>query len=230
VVALRLVAEDFNSFDVVHSEIQASLGAVLSKFAEVDLILDCRVCTASNHPQLSSEIVEFGTKFSAVYNMRKFIVTGSSIPPSIADLVETNSDVIIQRYELAILRLVKASLSAKINFFIADYGTISPYYSDVEMPPEVLQSIMTPKIAYSFKDEIWITRGGAMKTHPQGYSQYNYMAHVLVNKSFFRGAGHSFGDNYFVEKSQHQGNNATPSTIVKPTLNAHITYMMEDYI
>jgi hypothetical protein len=47
----------------------------------------------------------------------------------------------------------------------------------------------------------------------------------LCGQNFFR-SGYSAGENYFYEKSQRIGKNATNGTVVKPSVVAHITYMV----
>jgi hypothetical protein len=65
---------------------------------------------------------------------------------------------------------------------------------------------------------------------PMGYRlQYNDICGHLVKQPFFRGAPYSFGDAYIDEKAQLAGKGVTPSSILKPTINAHIAFMWKDY-
>jgi len=168
--------------------------------------------------------------FSGVYPIRKLIVTGSSIPASIRDVAQVESEVDINRAELEIFNRVGREIGVSFDIVLGDYGTISPNYSDLNIMPEVMQNVMAPKIIYAFDNFHYIIRGGALKTHPRRYAQYFDLAEILVAKSFYRGEGYSFGDRFLEEKSYGTGSNVTPSSIIKPTVNAHITYMFKDYI
>ena len=230
VFALRLVPEDFENFDVIVDDFDDMIGDVFEAFDNIDLIFDCRVCLNQNLGNLVSNIVSFSQGFSGVYPIRKLIVTGSSIPASIRDVAKVESEVDINRAELEIFNRVGREIGVSFDIVLGDYGTISPNYSDLNIMPEVMQNVMAPKIIYAFDNFHYIIRGGALKTHPRRNAQYFDLAEILVAKNFYRGEGYSFGDRFLEEKSCGTGSNVTPSSIIKPTVNAHITYMFKDYV
>jgi len=61
-----------------------------------------------------------------------------------------------------------------------------------------------------------------------GAKQYFGMAKRLCSQSFFRGKTYSSGDAYLEEKSRGQGSNCAPNTVIKPSVVAHISYMVLD--
>ena len=118
----------------------------------------------------------------------------------------------------------------KANMVLGDYGVISPDYSDIKIPSNAMLNVMAPKIIYTYNRKHFIIRGGAIKTHERGFKQYNDFAEIIVLKPFYRGPGYSYGDNFIEQKSRSIGKKVMPGTIIKPTVNAHITYMMKDYV
>jgi Beta protein len=229
-IALRFVAEYFESFDVVAGDIEGRLGDTFRRFDNVDLILDCRVCLNQNLDSLTSSIKLFIQNFIDVYSVNKIIVTGSSISASIGDILETHHEVELHRVELDVFDGVYDEIGNNFNVVLGDYGIVSPNYSDISIPPEAMLNVLAPKIIYTFDRQHYIIRGGAIRTHERGFLQYNDLAAKIITKPFYRGADYSFGDNYIEEKSRSVGNNVMPSTIIKPTVNLHITYMLNDYV
>lgn len=76
---------------------------------------------------------------------------------------------------------------------------------------------------YSFDHSHYVSRGISLDTG--GQEQYLDMTKELCNQTFFR-RGYSAGEAYFAEKSRGIGSNATNATVVKPSVVAHITYMV----
>lgn len=226
-VALRLTFEDFESFELVESDIEDFLGDTIRLFDAVDLIFDCRYTGGMNENIVSIAITNFANLFSRKFTTNKIIVTGTSIPVPINSIVSTESEAKITRKELTIICQVKESLP---HVHFGDYTVVGADYSDADIEPQFMMNVMTPKTVYSYDNYHLILRGGAIKTHPEGNYQFNNQARVIVSKPFFRGSQYSFGDEFLEQKSRDIGRGVMPGTILKPTINAHITYMMLDYI
>lgn len=230
IIALRLLPADFESFDLTNQEISDLLTTILDLFDEIDLILDCRMCLGLDTKRLSKNIVSFVKEFTRAYSTRRVIFSGSSITASIGEIVKSGEETNLLRVELDIFKSCCNELtSEKLNIYLGDYGIVSPNYSDIDIIPEAMQNITAPKIVYSFDDKHYIVRGGALKTHPRGYKQYFDLSATIVSKPFYRGKNFSYGDQYIEEKSRSAGKNGTPSSILKPTINAHISYMFKNY-
>lgn len=223
-VAFRADRGDFEDFDGNEDQIDYDLANVLGAFEAIDLILDCRLCTGINVLETAQQIATFARKFCGVYdNVRRVIVTGSSIPAAIGDLIDVDSTEIVARPELAIT--AKARELSEIELVAGDYTTVSPFYSDADLDPRIMQNVMTPRLIYPFKHSYYVTRGVSMKSG--GYEQYVGLTADLCARDFFR-LGHSTGEDYFYEKSRGIGKNAMNGTVVKPSVVAHITYMVLD--
>ena len=223
IIAFRITPEDFEEFAIIKDDIESDLGPVFAQFDAIDLIFDCRVCTTLDPANTAAQIKKFSRKFCTDYNVRRVVVTGSSIPASVGEILNVDSERMIQRHELEIYQLSK-TIHDHANLTFGDYTTVSPLYSDVDLAPEILQNIMTAKLTYTLVDSHFFIRGGALKT--KGRGQYFGLANKLCAKKFFRGAGYSAGDGYFDQKSRKLGNNCGPNTVIKPAVNAHISYMV----
>jgi hypothetical protein len=221
-VAFRAEQGDFENFDGNQDERDYYLAEVFKLFEEIDLILDCRLCSGMNIAETGRQIASFSRKFCEAHNVRRVIVTGSSIPPSSRDLLKTSSNCTVPRRELAILR--KARDFSRMGLVAGDYATISPLYSDVALDPRIIQKVMTARLAYTFNDHHYFIRGTSVGS--DGYEQYFSLAHTLCGQSFFRGPNYSLGDQYLHQKSRRLGKNCTPGAVIKPLIVAHITYMV----
>lgn len=223
VIAFRVCPEDFESFEVSEDDIKGSLSHIFDQFETIDLILDCRVCSNLKAATVASQIQDFSQKVCAKYSVRRVIVTGSSIPASISEILKVDSEHLLTRNELAIYSAVKTK-HKHASVILGDYATVSPNYSDVDLPPEMLQNVMTAKLTYTIPGAHYFIRGGGMKVN--GSKQYFVMAKRLCSQSFFRGKSYSSGDAYLEEKSRGQGSNCSPNAVIKPAVVAHISYMV----
>lgn len=223
-VAFRIDPEDFEDFDAVADQIEYDLKASFDEFDAIDLMFDCRVCTGLNVSDTAQHIARFSEKFCDTYHVRRVIVTGSSIPPSSRDVLETNSNCTVPRRELAIIS--KAREFSNFDLIAGDYATVSPFYSDAELDPKIMQKVMTARLAYTFNGYHYFIRGSSIQSG--GYGQYFGLARSLCGQSFFRGSAYSLGDQYLHEKSRRLGKNCTPGAVIKPSVVAHITYMVLD--
>jgi hypothetical protein len=222
VVAFRADQSDFEDFDVNEDQIDYDLANVFAQFEAIDLILDCRLCTGINVSEIAQQIATFARKFCNVYHkVRRVIVTGSSLPASIGDVLSVASTEVVARRELAIIS--RARDLSEFELVAGDYTTVSPFYSDADLDPKIMQNVMTPRLIYPFNQSYYVTRGVSMKSG--GYGQYVGLTLELCGQDFFR-SGHSTGEDYFYEKSQRIGKNATNGTVVKPSVVAHVTYMV----
>ncbi|MDC5522401.1 beta family protein, partial [Acinetobacter baumannii] len=193
----------------------------------IHLIIDNRICLNVDINHRAREVSDFIDNINNRYILSKIIVTGSSIPASIRDLLIPGYSNDFQRAEIDLYRIVKKKHS---SIFLGDYTVVSPNYSDVQLERELLRKVTAPKLFYAYQDKMYIARGHALETHPRGNKQYNDLCAIVVGKSFYRTPLKSFGDKYLHEKANNIGKDPTPSTIPKPLVNLHITYMLTDFV
>jgi len=221
-VAFRVEQRDFEDFDDCYAQINSDMMSVFGQFETIDLILDCRLCINSNVKEAARQVAAYSRRFcNALAKTRRVIVTGSSLPASIGDVLSVDSTIVVPRHELGIISGARALTD--VELICGDYATVSPFYSDVELDPKIMPNVMTPRLVYSFRRSHYIARGVSLKSG--GYSQYIGLTAALCGQTFFR-AGFSSGENYFLAKSQGMGTNATNGTVVKPSVVAHVTYMV----
>ncbi|MEC8811213.1 MAG: hypothetical protein VXY23_07885 [Pseudomonadota bacterium] len=223
VIAFRVTPEDFQSFQVVRDDIEDILSEPFSLFESIDLVFDCRICTNAKIEKIADEIANFSNSFSQRFPVRNIIISGSSIPASVAEVLSSNSEDYVQRIEMDIYNTAQKLWRDKALVF-GDYTTISPDYSDADIPPEQMQNRTTAKLTYSFDNQHYFIRGGSLKT--KGRDQYFDLAAELCGKDFFR-KGNSPGDIYFEEKSNRQGGQCWVSSFIKPSINSHMTYTIQ---
>ncbi len=221
-VAFRAEQVDFEDFESKDDDIDYDLTTAFDEFEAIDLILDCRLCTNMDIIETAQQIATFSRKFSRTYEkIRRIVLTGSSIPASIRDTVNTDDSAIIPRHELEII--AKARDLVELDIITGDYATVSPLFAEMTFSPLLIQRVTAPKLIYSFDNCHYISRGTSLASG--GQDQYVGLINDLVNQAFFRGSGYSFGDNYFDDKIKRIGNKATNGAVVKPSVVAHITYM-----
>jgi len=229
VVAIRLSVEDFDSFELVRDDLDNFMKQGDGLFSEWIMILDNRLCLNVDFEKRAKMISSFLNDAKGVFDPEVVIVTGSSVPSSIREVVAVESEATHSRVELSIYREVAKKVDG-LNLWLGDYTIVSPLYSDLDIPPEAMQNVIAAKIIYSHNDVHYVARGGALKTHPRGRLQYNDIAMKIVSKPFYRGAPYSFGDNFLDEKANNVGSGVTPSSILKPTINTHISWMIKDFV
>jgi hypothetical protein len=221
VVAFRIPPDDFEDFEVVKDQVDYDLGDLFGQFTEIDLIFDCQVCTRFDASEIGQQIAAFAKKFGAKYPVRRVIVTGSTIPKTLSELVKSSKSEEVPRHELAII--AKARDLADTDVLPGDYTIVSPFYSDAEFAPELFPKVTAPRLIYSFKQAHYVARGASLESG--GYDQYPGMTKTLCGHSFFR-PGYSAGEDYFAKQGRPGVKNANNGSVVKPSIVAHITYMV----
>lgn len=227
-IAIRLQADDFQSFAVVKDELLAFQQQGAGLFSHWTIVLDNRLCTNVDATLRGNQINNFLANAVGKLQMNAVIVAGSSMPASISEIMKVLTEIHHPRREIEIYREVIAA-AHQPSIFLGDYAVVSPLYSDVNIPAEAMQNVIAAKMIYSHGDVHYIVRGGALKTHARQRLQYNDIAGRIVAQPFYRGAEYSAGDLYLNEKAQFMGNGVTPGSILKPTINAHITYMFTGF-
>ncbi|WP_082746861.1 beta family protein [Burkholderia sp. MSMB1826] len=232
-VAIRLTIEDIESYKLTKPDLVAIWPLLIdAKPREIHVIIDFRVI-ASDLDKLKDVAVNFVNSLCADFYVDRIVFTGSSIPPVITAILSTNSSTSIERQEWHLWKKIEASLSksilSKSNF--GDYGLVSPEYSDLDLEIWLVQGVAAPKVFYTYDTRYFVVRGGAFKTHPNGYGQYFDIADAIVAKPFYRKPAYSFGDKYIYDRStlttKRAKRGGSPSSWLKATLSSHITFIVD---
>lgn len=229
-IALRLTEDDFNSFELIEDELTEIFENCLNSFKEIDVVFDCRVMKEGDEVKLSSKIVDFIKKLDDTFYIDRVIVTGSTIPASISNILGTKEDKAFARPECSLYDRIIAEYNFTPLLYMGDYTCVSPEYSDTDFYVEDMQNITTAKLMYPYSDKYdleqqYILRGSRVKTDK---TQYGRLALMITNnsKNFYREANFSFGDRFIYQCAENIKTNATPSSIVKPLINLHLEYMI----
>jgi len=226
-VAIRLLPSDFSNYDAVAAEIDESLGDIINSVKNVDLLLDARILTRDSVNRIANDAGNFVSKFTSKYKVRRIVLSGSSIPSSISDIVGTNGGARLTRLEKQLWIAFNSKCKLN-NVALGDYGLVSPEYSDIDLDPKMFPNIMSPKIIYTYNSDYYAVRGAAFKTHPQGYDQYFDLAQKVATKPFFRGSSFSAGDKYVYQRSLRRGTHGSPGSWIKVTVNAHLSFVGQE--
>ncbi len=226
-VAMRLTRDFFCNYTLFRDELIDIIDGMLPFVDNVDFIFDCRVCKNGDSTLVSKQIVVFIQNLiedKSKIPLGRIITTGSMIPASISELIETQSELDVRREEIIIYSEVSKSFPDENIVHFGDYGAVSPDYSDIELFDEDMQNVTTAKIIYPYSDRVYIRRGGRVKGDKH---QYNVFADYIVNESgFYRGVRYSKGDLYLYQKANYEGKSVTAASIVKPLVNLHLSYMI----
>jgi hypothetical protein len=224
-VAIRLQLEDLESYAITKKKLEPLWPQLTAAGAQgVHMIIDGRVIKEPT--SVAKSITNFLAKFQADFPTQRIIVTGSTIPSNITDLIGTNKSLSIPRQEYSMWRTVVKSVNG-VTF--GDYGVVSPDYSDAELDPRLLRTVSTPKAFYPYEDLLHAVRGSSFQNHPLGNGQYFSIAAHLEKQAFFREEGYSYGEKYIFQRSPKSAKKPAkaghPGSWLKATLVSHITYI-----
>lgn len=227
IVAVRFQPDEFASFELIKDELIELITAGSDYFSNWIFVFDCRVCLKSDRIKLATDVANFVLAANKAIEVQKYIVVGSSIPATITDIARPSDESVIARAELEIFHAAQSMVGDTL-LSLGDYTIVSPMHSELTIPPELLLSVTAPKVFYAYENYHYIARGGRIKTG--GYGQYDDICVEIVSKSFYRKASYSWGDSFIKQRADgSREKNITPSTILKPTICAHIEYMAKDY-
>tara|TARA_R110001583_G_C5654369_1_gene409055 strand:- start:1126 stop:2199 length:1074 start_codon:yes stop_codon:yes gene_type:complete len=233
-LAIRLVDDDLISFNLTKRKLEA----IFNQFQDdvvFDLILDCRLINEHNHAIIAKQCSQFLDRVDELPRVADVIVTSSSIPPLITELVQSKTSCIFTRYEWELWNNLVFT-SAK-NVVYGDYTVVSPEYADTNIPVELMRNVQCPKVIYTDLDKAFVTRGGALKTN--GDAQFYQLAEDVLNCGHYRKSNYSLGDKYIddvankkLTKRLKGGTYITicgsPSKWIETTVNCHVSFIIDN--
>lgn len=225
-IAIRLQQVDIESYNITKRNlisIWPALQAAQPK--NIILLIDLRIVSDAAAEQLKVE--RFLSGFNRDFQVRAVVLSGSIIPGNIAALIGTNETKHVSRDEYKLWRSVKA-IQGFEDLLYGDYCVVSPEYSDIDLEPELMNGVSTPKVFYPYHENFYISRGRRFRSH--GYGQYFDISDGIVRQAFFRGAGYSYGDQYIHDRSylsaKKPAKGGSSSSWIKSQTAAHITFIV----
>jgi hypothetical protein len=226
IIALRVTQDYFENFLAYKNDLK-NLISMLNSDTSCILLIDCNYLDNTIIEKRKTNIMKLLENKSDLSIFSKIVICGSSIPNSIGEVVKTDTDKTINRNEILIYKEIKKYFP-DLKIIFGDYTIVSPGYSEINITLEAMFNVMTPKIIYSFSNSHYVSRGKSIKKH--GYEQYFKQAEAILKKTFYRGRDFSWGDNYLYERVKYKAKKITPGTIIGPTVNAHIKYMIDEIL
>lgn len=220
-VLIRLLIEDILAPNLVLPQLKNLIVDLKEHTSRVDLVIDCRVFSESTS-YYHAKIERFIQRFEKEAIDCIVVVTGSSIPEKINDIVKTGTSIYLDRKEAKLWRLVNAIPSHYICFAYGDYGVVSPDFEELDSNIAIP---IVPKITYTFDESYYITRGFKTNTHPNGFGQYKDLAKDVTLLNNYR-TQFSLGEKY-IENIADKNIDGTgnPTTWITATMNQHIRYV-----
>nr|WP_299380298.1 hypothetical protein [uncultured Halomonas sp.] len=225
-IALRLQQTDIESYNLTKMKLVSIWPAIQAAQArKIILLIDLRIIEDATGS--AKQVERFLARFNQDFKADVTVVTGSIIPGNIAALIATDEEKHVPREEYRIWRHLQG-LPGGNAILYGDYCIVSPEYSDLDLAPELMNGISTPKVFYPYGDHFYITRGRRFRSH--GYGQYFDISDSIVNQHFFRGPTYSYGDQYIYDRShlsvKKPAKAGSPSSWIKSTTAAHITFIV----
>jgi len=218
-VAIRLTESAFEDYEFIEYEFEDCLANLEAAFEKIILIFDLRI--VEDIETSSKQVIDFLDNLD-LGKFERIIVSGSTIPKVITELIETKKNKVIDRKEVTVFKKLKEK---NVSFDYGDYTCVSPETSFLDIYIEEIQSYMTGKVFYPYDDKLYVTRSGKTKSV---IAPFKPLLDEIVSKTFYRGKSYSYGDKYIFEK-QPTGLKVNASSILKPNISLHVTYMLRDF-
>ena len=196
--------------------------------SEIDLLIDLRDLHNNNKEGHVDLVEKAIAHISNLDKYRTVIISGSSMPRSIPELIQQSSSGNIRRLESDIWKTIKTNNKLKIEVAFSDYSIVTPEYVDVD--PRIYSKTMGPKIIYTIDGYWFIVRGSSFHNHHLGHDQYYELAKTVVEHPEFIGAEFSFGDKYISDKADKIGSPGIPWNWLRAGINHHITYIVDSIL
>jgi len=222
-IAIRITRDYFENF-LAYKEDLNLMFTNIEKYVSRIILLDCNYVDNIIVDKCKVNIIRLLENILKNQLFSKIVISGSSIPSKISDIVQKDTDKFINRNEVYLFKEI-IKYFPKTTFIFGDYTVVSSDYSEINIDPRAMLNVITPKIIYSLSDSHYISRGQRIKSH--GIEQYITQARNLIKKPFFR-KDFSWGDSFLFDKATKKGTNITPSSIIGPTVNAHIKFMINE--
>jgi hypothetical protein len=224
-IAIRITQDYFENFLAYKSDLRRVFDKINANVSFI-LLLDCNYIEDNKTVESCKiGILKILNYIDKIKRFSKIVISGSSIPTPIGEKVKKGTYVKIERNEVQLFKEIVHNYPEE-NIIFGDYTVVSPGYSEINIEPDAMLNVIMPKIIYTLLDFQHIIRGQKLKTH--GLDQYFSQAETIINEPFFRGKNNSWGDNYLYERVEHKAKKITPASIIAPTVNAHIKFMIDE--
>lgn len=220
-VAIRLSYDDIIAPKIIIPTLKKLYIDITEYTSRVDIIIDCRVFN-EDIDRYFQKIKRFIEEFEKLSIDCLVVITGSSIPEKINDVVKTGNHTYIDRGEKRLWDKIKVIHTDYTSFVYGDYGVVSPDFEELDTDGPIP---IVPKITYTFLDKYYLIRGFKTNLHKDGHGQYKTLAKDVTRLNNYR-LSSSFGEKY-IEMIADQSNDkkGNPTTWITSTMVQHIDYV-----
>lgn len=220
-VAIRLHHDDISAPNLVIGDIKKLYLELIKYTEKIDLIIDCRIIN-EDIDYYFKKIKRFVGYFEKESIDCLVIITCSSIPEKINDIVKTGEAQYIVREEGILWDKIKSIDTEYISFVYGDYGVVSPDFEELDTDGPIP---IVPKITYTFDEKYYLSRGYKTNLHPDGFRQYKTLANEVMAIKHHR-TNFSFGEQYiFIIADKKNTKVGNPTTWITATMVQHINYI-----
>lgn len=180
---------------------------------DIDLIIDLRDISKgaiqAKIRVLNVLVGQLGTSY------RRTIVLSGAFPSELSNYVGTDDEELIPRHDWHLW--IRAHRSPNLRHLLfGDYTTIPCEFREIPFQG-------APKIKYTLENEWFVIKGHRSRRRD---NQRQEQALVIVNKPFFRGAQHSFGETRIRQCADGNWGPGNPTNWVTNDINQHITFVV----
>lgn len=156
---------------------------------------------------------------------QQLVITSSGIPHPLdfSKIVGRDSVLIAEFLEKQLHANIAANVAEAFEVNYGDYGAVNCEFSEPSMAPELLSTIMLPKIFYSSHSHWYFARGTIFNDHPEKRRQYFTMAAALVGSGYFYKRGFSYGDDYIADKADRIGRPGSAESWLRAEIAHHLS-------
>ena len=227
-ILIRLLNEDLIAPTIMLQELEDLIKELGVSKNDIDLLIDLRQMLNQDLNHYVGIIVNAVSYISDLDQFRTIIISGSSMPKSIAEQVQPSSSKMIRRLEMDVWQSIIENEILEVEPVFSDYTIINPEYVDID--PRIYANTMGPSIRYTTDTHWFITRGKSFSNHPEGHRQYYSLAREVVNHPNFMGSNYSYGDRYIDDKANEVGGPGIPWHWLRAGINHHISLLVDSLI
>jgi len=220
-VVVRLLVEDLEATGSLAPNVVRILKSVKVDVAQTHLIFDLRSLRDSDISQHVAIVLRALRALPMARECASLVVTGSTVPQSLADDVPANSLRRIPRRELDLWRRLRSMPGITRRLSFGDYGVVHP--DNLDLDPRKITLVAS--IRYTTNDALVVVRGKSFKSHPAGYGQYYDLSKVVVALPDFRGSAFSWGDRQLAARAARTCGPGNKTTWVAIDTSHHLAYV-----
>lgn len=224
-VAIRLLQEDMEEYDIVADAIETLLYEIGATDHDVHLLLDYRSIWGKDLSWLARIGLATTQALVGARDWASFTVSASNMPQSVREIAQQGEQGTVARREIELWRSLGSLSNSDVDLNFGDYGIVHPEYLDLD--PRIYNKTMGPTIKYALPSEWFVVRGSSFSRHPDGFDQYYDLAEKVASSPAFGGEAFSAGDAYVASKARREPKAGNPSSWIRAGTSRHLMVTLQ---